>query len=826
MRRLCGFVLLCVLVSMACAQGRPYTVDDMLRTEELGNARFDESGTRLFFERYSRYDRQADYGRAALGGTRAKIQAIDASRSQPAAPLFEQQETSGYVMGQQSPGGRLLAYLRSDSRGTVAGTVDLSSGARADLPFSVEFDFLHTPWVNARTLIVNALPASRPSPDFTRLIEPQEQTARRWQEQRQGQQPTAHVMGSGRYAPTVRQQYRLLSVDAISGVATELAEGKFSIRAMSHDGRFLAALRDDVADMDPDAPVRTSNTVLGVQRSLHVFDLGTGKHVEACAQCDVLAYSLSWSPGSRYLAFVARDANKPWSDATHRIYDRQSGRTTAAAADGIKPRIDDNNGLLLAVRAAWLGERLAILAAKGADSRADWYLLDQGKAKNLTASFAGSSPDVIGMTERALVIAHDGQIWSVDATGRTVHLSRGIDAPLRAWRDDEIVPGAAPPRNDVAFGRTVVVQDDGDGKQRPRTIYFIDVATGSIQSVSARSVNATVAAVSAASHRVAFSEQSGAASRLVVSDALGVPTREVAEVNAYLNDVDAGTPVRLAYRNKSGDQRASWLLLPPGYRAGDKLPMVVIVYPGHVSPTSFDRWRLDSVDFQSPYLLAAAGYAVLRPSVVFDSSRNAREPIAEMLDDVMASVDAAIDAGYVDKDRIGLQGHSYGGYATAAILTLTDRFKAGVAFSGLYDLISSYGIFDPKRRLNEDYSGAVERAQWSEAGQGGMGSPPWDDPQRYLRNSPIMRVRSLHTPLMLIHGDIDFVSVTQAEELFTALTRVKKDAVFVQYGGEEHALESPANIRDLWARLLKWYGEHLANAAENSHADPIHAGPT
>lgn len=482
-------------------------------------------------------------------------------------------------------------------------------------------------------------------------------------------------------------------------------------------------------------------------------------------------------------------------------------------ADGIRPKVDDNNGLLLAVRAAWLGERLAILAVKGTSRRADWYLLDgsaaHGGPKNLSAFLPGSDPDVIGMTGDRLVLAHEGRIWSVDAAGRTVLLSRGIDARLRAWRDDEIVPGEAPPRNDVAFGPTVVVQDDGDGTQRPRTIYFIDVTTGAIQSLGAPSVGATVAAVSAVSRRVAFMEQMGAASRLVVADTTSTSAREVATVNAYLNDVDPGTPVRLEYRNKAGDPRASWLLLPPGYRAGNRLPAVVIVYPGHISPRTFERWRLDSVDFMSPYLLAAAGYAVLRPTVMFDASRNAREPIAEMLDDVMASVDAAIAAGYVDKERIALEGHSYGGYATASLLSVTDRFKAGVAMSGLYDLVSSYGVFDLKRRLNDDYPGAVERAQWAEAGQGGMGSPPWDDPERYLRNSPVMRVRSIHTPLMLVHGDIDFVSVTQPEELFTALTRLKKDAVFVQYGGEEHALASPANIRDLCSRMLMWYGEHL-----------------
>src|SRR3546814_19413903 len=83
-----------------------------------------------------------------------------------------------------------------------------------------------------------------------------------------------------------------------------------------------------------------------------------------------------------------------------------------------------------------------------------------------------------------------------------------------------------------------------------------------------------------------------------------------------------------------------------------------------------------------------------------------------------------------------------------------------------------------------------------ETSQGGMGAPPWDDPERYLRNSPLMHVKNIKTPIMLLSGDRDYVSTTQAEEFFTALTRLNEDAVFVRYFGEDHVYNSTANIRD------------------------------
>src|SRR3546814_4689107 len=71
-----------------------------------------------------------------------------------------------------------------------------------------------------------------------------------------------------------------------------------------------------------------------------------------------------------------------------------------------------------------------------------------------------------------------------------------------------------------------------------------------------------------------------------------------------------------------------------------------------------------------------------------------------------------------------------------------------------------------------------------------MGAPPWDDPERYLRNSPLMHVKDIETPIMLLSGDRDYVPTQQAEEFFTALTRLGKDAVLVRYFGEDHVYHS------------------------------------
>jgi len=140
-----------------------------------------------------------------------------------------------------------------------------------------------------------------------------------------------------------------------------------------------------------------------------------------------------------------------------------------------------------------------------------------------------------------------------------------------------------------------------------------------------------------------------------------------------------------------------------------------------------------------------------------------------------------------------------------------NRFRAAIALDGVYDFISEYNGFKTSVRVKAEVNGPdLSAAAWSETYQAGMGAPPWLDAQRYLRNSPLMGAASIHTPLLLIHGDLDeLVPLAQAEEMFTALYRLNKDAVFVRYWGEGHVPHSPANIRDVWNRIFRWLDQYI-----------------
>jgi dipeptidyl aminopeptidase/acylaminoacyl peptidase len=182
---------------------------------------------------------------------------------------------------------------------------------------------------------------------------------------------------------------------------------------------------------------------------------------------------------------------------------------------------------------------------------------------------------------------------------------------------------------------------------------------------------------------------------------------------------------------------------------------------------------------------------------------------------VLAVVDAAVAREpRLDRSRLVLWGHSFGGYGAMAAATQTDRFAAIIAAAGISDLASAWGEFWPRARVApEDGLALRARAGWAEQGQGQMGASPWSAPDRYIRNSPLFAADRIVTPLLLIHGDADVVPISQAELMFSALSRQNRDVRLVTYWGEGHLVTSPANVRDLYTQIFSFLDRVLPPAA-------------
>lgn len=164
---------------------------------------------------------------------------------------------------------------------------------------------------------------------------------------------------------------------------------------------------------------------------------------------------------------------------------------------------------------------------------------------------------------------------------------------------------------------------------------------------------------------------------------------------------------------------------------------------------------------------------------------------------VMPGVNAAIDQGFADPDRIAVMGQSYGSYCVLALITQTTRFKAAIITAA---------VLHPD--LFADYLSSEGSTGYYEKGQGNMLGTIWEQHDRYFRNSPIFLFDRIQTPLMIGQGQNDGTLVA-SDVIFRALERLNKNAEYRLYEGEGHVLTQRANVLDFWKVRLNFLAENM-----------------
>ncbi|HEX9894867.1 MAG TPA: prolyl oligopeptidase family serine peptidase [Gemmatimonadales bacterium] len=245
------------------------------------------------------------------------------------------------------------------------------------------------------------------------------------------------------------------------------------------------------------------------------------------------------------------------------------------------------------------------------------------------------------------------------------------------------------------------------------------------------------------------------------------------------------------------------VLLPPGAKRGDKLPAVVLMYPGSDVSRAAEELGGGSQLSIPTMLLTSRGFAVVLANLTLGPNREAGNPAQEMTDVLLPQVYRAAELGYIDISRVGIGGQSFGGFGTAAIISRTNLFRAAVAVSGIYDLPGTYG--------HHDKSGGSFWIGWNEGGQARMGTHPWANLRRYLDNSPYYQADKIFTPLLIVHGTDD-LAYHDGQKLFTALRRLERPAQFASYAGQGHVISewTRPNAIDAARRIVDFYRTHLS----------------
>ncbi len=244
-----------------------------------------------------------------------------------------------------------------------------------------------------------------------------------------------------------------------------------------------------------------------------------------------------------------------------------------------------------------------------------------------------------------------------------------------------------------------------------------------------------------------------------------------------------------------GDKLQAALFLPANYEKGKSYPTIVYYY--EKMSQQLNRYAQPSANGFNKSVYTSNGYAVLFPDITYKIN----DPGMSAVWCVLPAIDAAVAAGVVDRSKIGLQGHSWGGYQTAFLVTQAD-FAAAVAGAPLTNMISMYSSI----YFN---SGSANQPIF-ESSQGRFKGGYWDNLEAYQRNSPVYYAARVKTPLIILHNDKDgAVNWNQGIEYYNTLRRLKKPVIMLQYVGENHGLQKPANQKDYTVRMKEFFDHHL-----------------
>lgn len=287
---------------------------------------------------------------------------------------------------------------------------------------------------------------------------------------------------------------------------------------------------------------------------------------------------------------------------------------------------------------------------------------------------------------------------------------------------------------------------------------------------------------------------------LWVSDPDFANPRRITDLNAQLAPFAWGTSELIAWRSDDGIPLQGVVIKPGNYEPGKRYPVLVYFY--RFMSQRLHEFNAPVVNHRPSFpLYASNGYLIFLPDVRFEIGR----PGFSATKAIVPGVQKLIEMGLADPDAIGLHGHSWSGYQTAFIVTQTNLFRAAIAGAPVSNMTSAYsGI-----RWG---SGLARQFQYEKT-QSRLGGSLWEARDRYIDNSPVFFADRIHTPLLIIHGDDDgAVPWYQSIELYLALRRLGKEAVFLQYRGEDHHPATYANKLD-WAMKMKEYFDHYLKGA-------------
>lgn len=275
-------------------------------------------------------------------------------------------------------------------------------------------------------------------------------------------------------------------------------------------------------------------------------------------------------------------------------------------------------------------------------------------------------------------------------------------------------------------------------------------------------------------------------------------------LTAFTNPAEALSNVQrqtFQFTRADGVKLNAEAVLPADWKPGTRLPTVFWIYPNdYRSAAAASENRLSPNRFPSqsplnPEVLVTQGYAVVRPDLAIVGTND--RYVEELRLSAQAAVDACVERGLADRERIAVGGHSYGAFSAVNCLAHTRLFRAGLASDGAYNRSLTPFTFQAETRNL------------------------WEARETYLKMSPFFHADRIDAPLLLVHNQDDTnvgTAPMQSDRLFEAMNGLGKTVQLVQYPYEDHSPAAKETVLDYWARALEWFDRHVRNAPPRADA--------
>jgi dipeptidyl aminopeptidase/acylaminoacyl peptidase len=282
-----------------------------------------------------------------------------------------------------------------------------------------------------------------------------------------------------------------------------------------------------------------------------------------------------------------------------------------------------------------------------------------------------------------------------------------------------------------------------------------------------------------------------------VTDSKFTPPQKVSNANPQQAEFVWGKAENIKYINADGKVLSAMLIKPDNFDPTKKYPLMVYIYEELTQ--GLHSYRAPNVGTSINITrYVSNGYVVLQPDIVYETGY----PGPSAMKCVIPAVNTVVAQGYIDPARIGIQGHSWGGYQITYMITQTNIFRAVQAGASVSNMISAYGGI----RWG---TGMVRQFQYEKT-QSRIGATLWDAPLQFIENSPIFWVERINTPYLTIHNDADdAVPWYQGIEFNMAMRRLGKEAYMFNYNGQGHGLSNRDYMKHWTVHMDEFFDHYL-----------------